>query len=105
MGTLIGTLLLLTGIFALAKGELKLSGSKISRGTPARLAGVLMILAFPIAIGVSIAVPVMMALFRKPLNLDDPPFWRRFLPLVVMIVVAVLALVVAFRGTNTPPKS
>ena len=105
MDFLIGALLILFGIFTLMKGELKLSDSKISRGKPARIAGMLMILALPIAFLVSMVVPSVMVLAGRPVNVEDPSTWERFLPIIVMLVVALVALVVAFRGTGTPPKS
>lgn len=105
MDLLIAAVLFVFGAITMVKGELKLSKSKISRGGPARIAGLLLILALPIALLVSTGVATVMAFTGRPLGVGDSPKWVRLLPHAVMVFVAVLALVVAFRGTGTPPKA
>ena len=101
MDLLLGVLLIAFGVITLVKGELKLSDSKISRGGPARLAGVLLILALPIAFLAQLANSAMAAA-GNPL-LDEAT--SAVMTYVILIVVALVALVIAFRGTSNPASS
>jgi hypothetical protein len=90
------------GIVTLVKGEVKLSAMRTSRGTPARLAGILMVLALPTALLVSLITSMGMVLAGHPVNVEDRSVWRIMLPVAIMCVMAVLAFVVASKGSSTP---
>jgi hypothetical protein len=101
MDLLLGVLLIAFGVVTLVKGELKLSNSKISRGGPAKLAGVLLILALPIAFLAQMVNSAMNAA-GTPL-LDEAT--SAVMTYLVLIIVALVALVVALRGTSNPAAS
>lgn len=96
MDMLLGLLLMGFGIVTLVKKELRLSNAKIARGTPAMLAGVLLILALPIAFLVQTVLSAM-SQAGTPL-VDDAT--RSLLTYAILAVVAVAAFIVAFRGTR-----
>src|SRR6266446_5537184 len=105
MGTVLGGLLILFGIITLVKGELRFSRSRISRGTPARIAGILLILALPIAILAGAIAPVVMELSGHPPDVHNPPIDMLALPLVIIPAVVVVALFVSFKGVRAQPES
>jgi hypothetical protein len=96
MDMLLGLLLMGYGIFTVVKKELKLSNEKTARGTPAVLAGVLLILALPIAF---LAQMALTALSRAGTPLVGD-ITQTLLTYATLAVVTVVALVVAFRGTR-----
>ena len=96
MDLLLGALLIVFGLVTLVKGELRLSSSRISRGSPARLAGVLLILALPIAFLAQLANSAMAAAGSPLLN----PATSGVMTYVILMIVALVAFMIAFRGTR-----
>jgi hypothetical protein len=80
------------GIIALATGKLKLTRTKEARGTPARIAGVLLLLPLPVAFLVGLGVGAMLA--AKGQVVAVPP-WLAFLELGIFLFFMICAFTIA----------
>lgn len=91
-------ILLIAGGFALVKGELKLSQKNISKGVPARIAGGLLVAAFPISLVVNIGYHVMTNLTGKSILGETA---EGLLTYGVIGILVVMAVLVARKGLVT----
>jgi hypothetical protein len=95
---LLGIVLMVVGILTLVRKELKLSDSRISRGAPARTAGIVLILALP----VTYLVQIGLGLAERSGSPLVGEATRGTLSYAVLVVMAAAALAIAWRGTHNP---
>ena len=96
MDLLLGVILLVFGVVTLVRKELTLSSSRISRGAPARTAGIILVLALPVAY---VLQTVLGVAERSGLNLVSEAA-RGTLTYVVLLVMTAIAVAIAFTGTR-----
>jgi len=92
----LGVIFLIVGIVVARKQELRLSSSWISKGRPARLAGVLLILALPAILVFYVAFGIVKG-YHDALVLYDFP---RLPAYSILVVIGMAAFLVARRGTR-----
>jgi hypothetical protein len=92
-----GIAALVFGIITVATGKLKLSNTKIVVGAPARVAGVILIVSFPLAFLVGVLAAMLFVVQAGgPVNPTRIPMWLEFVPLGVFVLFVVIAFVVGF---------
>jgi protein-S-isoprenylcysteine O-methyltransferase Ste14 len=90
------------GIVALVTGKFNVTGTKVARGAPARIAGIILLLPFPLSLMIGILVGIVMASSGK---LPDQSTLLTVGAIVEFGVIAVCftaALLIA--GMNAVPK-
>ncbi len=97
MDLLLGLVMMVCGVMTLVKREIRLSASRIARGVPAVLTGLLLTLALPAAFLVQLGLGL---LEQAGTRIVGEPA-RGLLTYAVLAGAAVVAVVVAFLGTRT----
>lgn len=101
MDVILSLIMLVAGIVIMIKGELKLTQKSVSKGVPARLAGLILVSALPLSIVVSMVYAVMSIQNGKPLLGES---FDGLLSYAVMVVLALLSVLVARIGIQAPAQ-
>jgi hypothetical protein len=90
-----GIVALVFGIITVATGKLKLGNGKVVVGAPARVAGVILIASFPMALLIGLmAATLLVVQAGAPITPIRIPMWLDFLPLGVFVLFVMLAFIV-----------
>jgi hypothetical protein len=90
------------GIVALVTGKMNVSRTKVARGVPARLAGVVLMLPFPLALVIGIIALVLMSSGGQPPNANSFQTVDIAITLGSIVFCFVVAMLIA--GLNAVPK-
>jgi hypothetical protein len=90
-----GIAALVFGIITVATGKLKLGNHKIVVGAPARVAGVILIASFPLALLIGVMAATLFVLQAGvPVSPVRIPTWLEFVPLGALLLFVLLAFIV-----------
>lgn len=95
MDIAIGIVMLITGISILRKGELRFSSRSVSRGKPARIAAIILILTLPVNLFLNMILAFIDQSVGRPILGELLSILFSY---IVMAVCALLAVIVASRG-------
>jgi hypothetical protein len=96
--------MLIAGIAALVKGEIKWSKSRVTTGMVARIVGIIMLLPLPLAFTAGFVLGAVQAATRHPANVASVRVTAIVIEVVIVLVCFLLALTVGLVSAHPPAK-
>lgn len=93
--------LFILGIVTLVRGRFDFSPTKVAEGAPAYVAGVILLLPFPLAIGTVVIIGILMAA-RGRLPMPEDQLWLGFVEIGVSLACLGAALLICYLNAGNP---
>jgi hypothetical protein len=100
-----GIVALVFGIITVVTGKLKLGDTRIVVGAPARIAGVILIMSFPLALLVGVLAALLFVVQAPgPAPTTRLPMWLDFVPLGALVLFVAIAFIVGCACSQPPEQ-